>query len=73
MKPPPVDEFNVRAFALQEAVKLYASKGPSSLNPTIRNAEIVEAALTFERHLSRPSADQQQHAAAPADLANLIT
>lgn len=55
MKPPPIDEFSVRACALEQAVKLYAGKAPSPTNPTVRNGEIITAATAFELYLAGQS------------------
>lgn len=51
--------FNVRAYALEQAVKLYAGRDVSPTNPTTRNTQIIEAAHVFERYLSERPADQQ--------------
>jgi hypothetical protein len=47
-----VDQFNARAFALEQAVKLYADRGASPTNPSTRNGEIVAAATVFEAYLA---------------------
>lgn len=53
------DRFTIRAYALEQAVKLYAGKAPSPTNPVTRNSEIIEAANRFEAYLSEQPADQQ--------------
>lgn len=69
----PSDLFNVRAYALEQAVKLYAGAPPSPTNPDARNNEIIKAARYFESYLAEAGADQQQHAEKQPRLAQTIS
>lgn len=65
--------FNIRVYALEQAVKLYAGAPLSPTNDEMRNREIIKAARCFESYLAETGADQQQHAEKQPRLAQTIS
>ena len=65
--------FNARAYALEQAVKLYAGAPPSPTNADTRNNEIIKAARCFESYLTETDVDQRQHAERQPRLAQTIS
>lgn len=76
MKPPPPDEFTVRAYALDLAIKLISAIGMNDdegLTAEAVSTLTLDVARPFEGYLAGRAADQAQHADAVADVAKLIT